>query len=176
MSELHYGVNVENLLHELSQYESEDIGEFDVYGEDESGCEGAATIDITLLASDAFSLIAELKAQRDALADENAALKDYLKECSVVQGEGNWTSDAEKSVYVPASEWNPLTPATDAYLNSVRADAVQALWDDSLNDVGRVLGEIRAYDDASEAGGIVHDEIKERVDEFLTQLRAGEPS
>jgi len=71
--------------------------------------------------------IAELKAQRDALAVENAALKDYLKECSVVQGEGNWTSDAEKSVYVPASEWNPPTPATAAYLNSLRAEGAASV-------------------------------------------------
>ena len=61
---------------------------------------------------------AELKAQRDALAGENAALKDYLKECSVVQGEGNWTSDAEKSAYFPAIDWMPTTPATDAWLKS----------------------------------------------------------
>lgn len=66
------------------------------------------------------------------------------------------------------------TPDVDAYLNSVRADAVQALWDDSLNDVGQVLEEIRAYDDASEAAGIVHSEIQERVRDFAAQLRAGE--
>ena len=68
---------------------------------------------------------AELKAQRDALAAENAALKEYLKECSVVQGEGNWNSAAEKSVYVPAIDWMPPTPATEAYLNSVRAEGVE---------------------------------------------------
>ncbi|WP_337020863.1 hypothetical protein [Pantoea anthophila] len=75
MSELNYGVNVENLLYDLSQHESSDIGEFDVYGEDEQGREGCASIDITLLASDALKVIANLKAQRDALAAENSALK-----------------------------------------------------------------------------------------------------
>ena len=70
MSELKYGVNVENLLYDLSQHESDDIGEFDFYCEDEHGREGSATIDITLLASDALKLIAELNAQRDALAAE----------------------------------------------------------------------------------------------------------
>ncbi|WP_277971903.1 hypothetical protein [Pantoea agglomerans] len=65
------------------------------------------------------------------------------------------------------------TPATDAYLNSVRAEAVQKLWNDSLNDVGHMLRDIGAFRDASGAAGIVHDEIKERVEEFASQLRAG---
>lgn len=67
MSELNYGVNVENLLYDLSQHESSDIGEFDVYGEDEQGREGCASIDITLLASDALKVIADLKSQHAAL-------------------------------------------------------------------------------------------------------------
>lgn len=67
MSELNYGVNVENLLYDLSQHESSDIGEFDVYGEDEQGREGCASIDITLLASDALKVIANLKSQHAAL-------------------------------------------------------------------------------------------------------------
>lgn len=66
-----------------------------------------------------------LQQKLDALAAENAALKEYLKECSVVQGEGNWTSDTEKSVYVPAEEWMPRTPATDAILNAVRAEGAE---------------------------------------------------
>jgi len=68
---------------------------------------------------------------------------------------------------------NLATPATDAYLNSVRADAVQNLWNDSLNEVGHVLRDIGAYRDASGAAGIVHDEIKERVEDYANQLRAG---
>lgn len=67
----------------------------------------------------------------------------------------------------------PETPATDALLNSVRAEAVQSLWNDSLSDVGHVLEEIGAYQDASEAAGIVHDQIKERVEDYASQLRAG---
>jgi hypothetical protein len=76
--------------------------------------------------------IAALQQKLDALAAENAALKDYLKECSVVQGEGNWTTDAEKSVYVPATEWMPQTPVTDTYLNSVRAEGVEAAIEEIL--------------------------------------------
>ena len=69
--------------------------------------------------------IAELQQKLDALAAENAALKDYLKECAVVQGEGNWTSDANEFVYVPAVKWMPPTPATDALRNAVRAEAIE---------------------------------------------------
>lgn len=109
---------------------------------------------------------AELKAQRDALAAENTVMKDYLKECSVVQGEGNWTSDAEKSVYVPAKDWMPLTPATDAYLNSVRAEAVtsfahhQRVIADATPEHGCQRG--RRF-----AAGLAED--------FAAQLRAEEP-
>ena len=72
MSELNYGVNVENLLYELSQHESSDIGEFDVYGEDEHGREGCASVDITLLAADALKMITDLKAQCSCLSAEIA--------------------------------------------------------------------------------------------------------
>lgn len=65
------------------------------------------------------------------------------------------------------------TPATDAYMNSVRADAVSNLWNKSLRDVAHVLNDIRAFDDSSEAAGIVHSEIKERVDDFVESLRSG---
>ena len=76
-------------------------------------------------------------------------------------------------IYAFGSYRNNEYPATDSYLNSVRAEAVQSLWNDSLSDVGHVLEEIGAYQDASEAAGIVHDEIKERVEDFANQLRAG---
>lgn len=84
-----------------------------------------------------------LQKKLDAVAAENSALKDYLKECAVVQGEGGWTSDAEKSVYVPAVEWMPPTPATDALLNAVRAEGAFKVADyhfvriDALKDVSR---------------------------------------
>ena len=67
MNNLNYGVNVESLLHDLSQHESGDIGEFEVYGEDENGCEGSASIDITLLAADALNLIKSLRDKLDAV-------------------------------------------------------------------------------------------------------------
>ena len=68
--------------------------------------------------------IEELEAQVKQLAAENAALKAFIGECAISQGKGNWTSDAEKTVYVPATEWIPPTPATDAFLDSLRAEGV----------------------------------------------------
>lgn len=207
MSELHYGVNVENLLHELSQYESEDIGEFDVYGEDESGREGAATIDITLLASDAFSLIAELKAQRDALAAENAYLlpkaaselsnawvlhkywvgihaalmhmkvgriydaEQWLQ--NTIAGPGieapnfklteeieAWATEQSKDSISHSRALEILTtqtPATNTYLNSVRAEGAIS-----------VRNAIVIADDGTD--------LYELATEVAAQLRAGEPS
>lgn len=64
-------------------------------------------------------------AKIDSLAAENATLKEFVGECAIAQGEGNWTSDTEKTVYVPASEWIPPTPATDAILASLRAEGVE---------------------------------------------------
>lgn len=113
-----------------------------------------------------------IKADRDALAAENVALKyayssvvdsfdDAMMEIGMLRG--------ETSKDYPM----PPTPATDVFINSVRAEAVQKLWKDSLSDVGHVLDEIGAYQDAPAAAGIVHDEIKERVEDFAKQLRAG---
>lgn len=62
--ELTYGNNAMHFLYELSQYESgsEDFlnGEFEVYGEDEQGRDGSATIDIVELATDAYQINSEL--------------------------------------------------------------------------------------------------------------------
>lgn len=62
--ELTYGNNAMYFLYELSQYESgsEDFlnGEFEVYGEDEQGRDGSATIDIVELATDVYQINSEL--------------------------------------------------------------------------------------------------------------------
>lgn len=71
---------------------------------------------------------------------------------------------------------NRIGEMADARLNHIRAEVVQKFWDDSLRDVGCVLGEIGAYRDASEAGGIVHSEIQERVEDFIEALQKGEKS
>lgn len=155
MSELNYGVNVENLLHDLSQHESSDIGEFDVYGEDEQGREGCASIDITLLASDALKVIGTLKAehaellkkfnfkqnltdqvinlqkQRDALAADNAMRGEIIERLI-----GHYSAAGYHAVQNSLNPAQSLLfdamqvmkqPATDAYLNSVRAEGVDDL-------------------------------------------------
>lgn len=58
------------------------------------------------------------------LAAENVALKAFVGECAIAQGEGNWTSDVEKTIYVPATEWMPPTPATDRIVAGIKADGV----------------------------------------------------
>ena len=83
MSEFNYGDNVEHLLYELSQYYEDEIkGSFEIRGEDESGVEGYEYIEVSLLADDAMKLIAELKAERDALAAE---LRDSLSASGKMQ-------------------------------------------------------------------------------------------
>jgi hypothetical protein len=240
MSELNYGVNVENLLYDLSQHESSDIGEFDVYGEDEQGREGCASIDITLLASDALKVIANLKAQhaallggfeeairhKDKLAAENAILKNGIGFFSYGSDSGfeehdsaekaiaaadsdidyyrgdacdGWSEETDQTVWGvilqratmiderPRSEEFPdgscdfallpnlATPATDAYLNSVRADAITSALNASSNhcDTDCVMD---AYDCSYEiaemrsAGAIaLHDGLVA----YANELRAG---
>ena len=110
---------------------------------------------------------AALQQKLDAMAAENAALRDVLEDIVEPQ-----SSVLEREHRIRAE--NALkAQATDAYLNSVRADAVSNFWNKSLRDVAHVLNDIRAFDDSSEAAGIVHSEIKERVDDFVESLRFG---
>ncbi|MEN4702940.1 hypothetical protein [Pantoea agglomerans] len=229
MSELNYGVNVENLLYDLSQHESSDIGEFDVYGEDEQGREGCASIDITLLASDAFKMIANLKAQhaallggfeeairhKDKLANENAILKSGIgffsygtdsgfeehdsaekaiaaadSDIDYYRGDAcdGWSEETDQTVWGvilqratmiderPRTEEdsylgshissicdyallpNLATPATDAYLNSVRAEGIEMYANDFAHRVSYRAIDRHFEDDARR---------------FAAQLRAG---
>ncbi|UYE94809.1 hypothetical protein SBP_00057 [Klebsiella phage SBP] len=77
--ELTYGNNAMYFLYELSQYESgsEDFlnGEFEVYGEDEQGRDGSATIDIVELATDVYQIDSELL---EALQDLQARACIYV--------------------------------------------------------------------------------------------------
>ena len=114
-----------------------------------------------------FEDYAALQQKLDAVLAENVMLKNYLKECSVVQGEGNWISETEKSVYVPATEWLPPTPATDALLNAVRAEgaglAGQALAKIPMREMP-ISGQRHHYIQRSEA--IL------TADDIAAQLRA----
>ncbi|MBV0560687.1 Uncharacterised protein [Klebsiella pneumoniae] len=77
------------------------------------------------------NMLADQNAQ---LAAENVALKAFVGECAIAQGEGNWISDVEKTVYVPATEWMPPTPATDRIVAGIKADAI----DEAAVDLDRV--------------------------------------
>lgn len=126
----------------------------------------APLTEIAKLVSDLATRLDVITVLSDVLAAENLALKNYIDgECYI--------ESKRTGVYTCAGINKPETPATDEILNEVRAEAVESLWRNSLRDVGRALSEIGAYHDASEAGGIVHDEIKERVDDRIAQLRAG---
>lgn len=167
MNELNYGVNVENLLYVLSQHESGDIGEFEFYGEDEQGREGSATIDITMLAADAVKLIATLKAERDALAAELSVVEVIHDECSFVTDD-DYEACPEKVQKIIRNLAVMQIPATDAYLNSVRAEGVEALTKilQAMIDAGDFAGdEIGAIAGAVDAGNY-----------HAAKLRAGEPS
>lgn len=187
MSELNYGVNVENLLHDLSQHESSDIGEFEVYGEDEQGREGCASIDITLLASDALKVIADLKSQHaallggfeeaikhkdklaaelNALAAENAALQwpaDIIRALNANPEAARFFGFEDEQIDNAVEAMS--TPATDAYLNSVRADAISNALDscNALCDTDCVMDvHDISYEDAAlrSAGAIaLHDQL-----------------
>ncbi|ERA97458.1 hypothetical protein [Escherichia coli] len=102
--------------------------------------------------------IEKLRAQRDALAAENAALKESERAFDAMRAEehgDNWVSELTE------------TPATDAFLAEVRAQGVE-MYADNL-DNGADDAERGGFDDAvkflrSEASGV-------RL--FADQLRKG---
>lgn len=105
---------------------------------------------------------AELKADLDALAAENAALSRYFSaSAGAVEYWNSWADAEDKLASVPE------TPATDAYLNSLRAD-----------ELGKVAVLINLSADKKQSEGY-DDCARDRRDlavHFLTmahQLRAG---
>lgn len=104
--------------------------------------------------------IAELKAQSDALAAENAALKgacfSLAGECAQSAGEAELTMQSVK------------TPATDAYLNSVRAEGVDYV----AEAIGAKCSDLKVGSkDWKALKSIVF-----MLGDFSSKLRAGEPS
>ena len=116
---------------------------------------------------------AELKAERDALAAENAALisafmpkeipteaTDNFSDTAVLRIDGDefhswqWVDNQDEVIRGVLNFFKPKAPATDAYLNSVRAEGVQML-------LNRYAPHTIASSEASE---------------FAARLRAGEPS
>lgn len=107
--------------------------------------------------------IAEIKAQRDALAAENAALREFMLECCVVE-----CDDGYGVIELPAEGFFPKTINTDAYLNSVRAEGVEMLankMQQTIDNAKLNSDEIGALAGAIFTGAAI-----------AAQLRAGEPS
>jgi len=99
--------------------------------------------------------VAELKAQRDALAAENAGLIKFItQECHVAHIEPETFYEEEITRYVSADGYQPETPATDSFRAEVRASGVDT-FGDYLNGLG--------WDEA---------DIKQ-VRDFAAQLRKG---
>lgn len=100
----------------------------------------------------------KLRSERDALAAENATLKElatgYADRADQLLSDltGNCESDNRRECFEECNK----TPATDAYLNSVRAEGALAC--------GIHLREWYDY------------QVEERAEDFAAQLRAGEPS
>ncbi len=86
----------------------------------------------------------ELHDQHDALAAENAAMRDLIG----------------------ATGFKSETPATDAYLNSVRADGVEAFAQKQRVIADSLSGDVQRS----------HRITACRAEDFANQLRAGEPS
>lgn len=101
------------------------------------------------------------------LATENVALKEFVGECAIAQGEGNWTSDVEKTVYVPATEWMPPAPATDRIVAGIKADGVEE-FSKTLEGAADICGKSKAW----EAQENLLD-FAERGFDFAKQLREG---
>ncbi|HEE9789230.1 hypothetical protein [Enterobacter soli] len=88
--------------------------------------------------------VAELKAQRDALAAENARLIKFItQECHVAHIEPETFYEEEITRYVSADGYQPETPASDALLAEVRAQvwmeakdlAKSAIASDSIDHI-----------------------------------------
>ncbi len=65
--------------------------------------------------------IAALQQERDAMAAENAALKSFITKNCFVEDDSSDYGFADASISMPSA------PASDAYLNSVRAEGADAV-------------------------------------------------
>lgn len=74
----------------------------------------------------------ELEQQLAAVVAENAALKNFIStDCFVAHIEPETFYEEEVTRYVNADGYEPETPATDAYLAEVRAQAIRDALDAS---------------------------------------------
>jgi len=121
-----------------------------------------------------------LNAERDAMAAENAALRSLIREVAESSEECEFNGDEHRYVVVPESfdaltDLLEETPATDAWLNSVRAEAISSALDTCIDhcDTDCVMD---AYDFSYEiaeirsAGAI---DLRDELVAYAAQLRAG---
>lgn len=126
MTNLSYGQNVVYFLNDLAASEVSDItsGEFESYGEDGQGRDASCSIDITLLAADAVSMIAALQEQVQQLAAHlhNIALTGT----ETLSGPDEYPDDREKWYRDGVSEIVSLAKNadTDAVIREIGAKAV----------------------------------------------------
>lgn len=127
-----------------------------------------------------YERYAALNALRDALAAENAALKSLIREVAESSEECEFNGDEHRYVIVPESfdaltDLLQETPATDTWLNSVRAEAISSALDTCTDhcDTDCVMD---AYDCSYEiaqmrsAGAI---DLHDGLVAYANQLRAG---
>jgi len=104
----------------------------------------ATQLDVALAAA------AEACKQRGAVTAENAALVNYIDgEC--------YTESKRTGVYTCAGMNKPASPATDAYLNAVRAEGVE------------MFSKLIEHT----SGMLYADSVKSTCTDFAAQLRAG---
>lgn len=132
MSDYNFGLNLVTLLNSLAILDDHEIDSNQVEVEvvEENGQEGFATVEIQSLAKDAADTITALQQKLDAMAAENAVHKSVIEAVRGVADNSNgiagWHLNGE------IARWDEIlpeiedieTPATDAYLNSVRAEGM----------------------------------------------------
>jgi hypothetical protein len=128
------------------------------------------------------------KAERDALAAENAALRNahpqpfgpiMMQALDAYQAKEDEIPEQGMmdALFILRDSINIETPATDAYLNSVRADGVE-MFGSALKDKyeGIAYELIGNYETNGEEDRISDEGEVQAVFHFANQLRAGEPS
>nr|WP_310616650.1 hypothetical protein [Pantoea cypripedii] len=91
-----------------------------------------------------------LRQKLDVLAAENSTLKKAVVEFNELYGQNlgvaNWHQNGDVEPldnFFEENDWNPETPVTDAYLNSVRAEGVEMFataWEDGCLHTNTFVG------------------------------------
>lgn len=136
MSDYNFGLNLVTLLNSLAILDDHEIdsNQFEVEVVEENGQEDFATVEIQSLAKDAADTITALQQKLAALAAENAVMKSAIAGYAKVKQDFDDFDGDRRGIAESLCEAEDAlvsgikTPATDAYLNSVRAES----WADAL--------------------------------------------